>query len=389
MIPALAFASTLPNLAAWLLAHADELGGAFARLRRPVTAALTDPGASVDRVGSALVAHHNGQAQVLGLLHQHSTKLDDIAAAVDGVGDAAAEIDAKLGVLTTLSMISLGVTVLSQVHLAYQFARLAARLDRLLAELRDLKAMLQSDAQSELDAGLIQLKNALDTRPADPEMAAGLFNLAMNNLTRSAAKYAAHLQNGVGLDSPPFRWVLARSLTVAALGEASVYLHLRKPELAAQALANGLKSLRQHAKSVFARTVGAGPGNYLIPALAAHGITLEVVAELYRQARLAEVAEVPEAPSTAAELFESLRGRLPDDPYFGREGKVRRLRVEFAEAATAVEEVNRLRGLALAVEHYGRAGQDYLALAEQIRGEIEARRPDEGTCFAVFPETAA
>ena len=106
MHPALAFAGTHgPQLASWLLAHAGELGDAFARLSRPVTAAVTDP-AALDRIGSALVAQRNGQTEVIGLLHQHTTKFDGIAAAIDGVGAGQQALDGSSQVLPGLHALS-------------------------------------------------------------------------------------------------------------------------------------------------------------------------------------------------------------------------------------------------------------------------------------------
>src|SRR4051794_23909289 len=91
-----------PQLASWFLAHAAELGDAFARLTRPVMAAVTDPTASLDRIGSALVAQRDGQTEVLGLLHQHTARMDGISAAVDGIGAGQDALGRSVGLLTSL-----------------------------------------------------------------------------------------------------------------------------------------------------------------------------------------------------------------------------------------------------------------------------------------------
>lgn len=391
MYPALVFAGTHgPNIAAWLLAHSAELGDAAARVARPVMAAITDPTASLDRIGAALVARQDGRTEVVGLLHQHTSQLDGIAAAVDGVGRSVGDVGQAVGLLTSLSMVGLGMAVLSQAHIAFQFARLTERLKRLEAEVQEVKEMLHAGLRGELDAGLIKLQAGLDLRATAPERAEDRFRRAVDNLTNSGAKYAELLRGGVGARSPQTRWVLARHLTVAVLGEAAGHTRLGEPAAAAAALERGLAPLREHARAVFARTVGARPDAFLMPALADHGIGLEAMAELYRQATHAGVLD-GRARVTAAEVFESLRPGLGGGmtgPRFFRAGKVERLRTDFAEAAAAVEEVNRLAGLALAVRHCAGNGQDYPALAERIVAEVASRRPADGTCFAVFPPAA-
>ena len=93
------------------------------------------------------------------------------------------------------------------------------------------------------------------------------------------------------------------------------------------------------------------------------------------------------AARSAADVFESLRSGLAStaEPVLFKSRKVQGLRVEFAEASAAVEEVNRVHGLALVVDHCAHAGRDYTEVTAQVRSAVEARRPAEGDCFAAFP----
>ena len=390
MHPLLAFAGTYgPGLASWLLANADELGDAAARLTRPALAALTEPTASLDRIGSALVSQRHGQIEVIGLLHQHTTRLDRISTAVDEIGQSIDGLGHSVGLLTTLSMVGLGVSILSQVHLAFQFDRLTRRINAVDRRVRAVQDLLVQEHRAKLAHGLDDLRNAGDVAAADPQAGRQFTFDARLNLAGSRSSYTQQLSdqlaNPANVD-PLYLWMLARHLTTAALGEVACHLRLNQPDQAAGILRSATGVLTTHASAVFNRTVAPNPNRFLMPATAEYGVTLDAVAELYRQAAHAGVAaDTP--PATAADLFESLRGRWggASDPLFGKARKVRQLRAEFAEASAAVEEVNRLKGLALAIERYEHAGRTYLALSDQIVNQIAARRPEDGACFAVFP----
>ena len=176
---------------------------------------------------------------------------------------------------------------------------------------------------------------------------------------------------------------------MSALGEAAAYLRLGQKGQAVRSVETALAPLKDHAKSVFARTVGADPTQFLIPALAAHGITLEAIAELYRHAGHAG-AVGPGEELSAAGRFEALRGRLHAvrDPRFRVAAAVRRRVAEWAEASAVVEEVNRVRGLTLVINAYHRPDRSYTDLAADILREADARRPADGACLAFFPAPA-
>ncbi len=175
-------------------------------------------------------------------------------------------------------------------------------------------------------------------------------------------------------------------MTVSALGEAACQIQLGHPALAARALEAALVPLGRHCKAVFARTVGRDPARFLAPSMAAHGVTLEALAELYRQAGHAGAAEAGQRLS-ASERFESLRasGRVAFDPLFRADSRSRRLAAEWAEASAAVEEVNRVKGLALAIAAYGGPERSYADLAAEILREVAARSPEDGCRYAYFP----
>ncbi len=390
MHPMLVFAARYgPTLAPWLLAHSGELGDAAARLTRPVMAAITDPTASIDRIGSALVAQQNGQTEVIGLLHRQADATREVAAAVDGVRDAQEAIAGSANLLTSLSMVGLGMSVLSHGVLSIQLVALTRRLDRLASDVRQIRTMLQAQHRGELTAGLTALQNGIDVLASDPPQATRFFDNAIGKLTGSSANYAEQLRGEAGSGNHDYLWLLSRHLTVSALSEAACQLQLGHPTLAVRSLETALVRLREHAQAVFARTIETDPIRFLIPAMAPHGVTLEAMAELYRQAGHAGAARA-DHPLSAAERFEALRGRLyaVRDPRFRTASVVRRLSSEWSEATAAIEEVNRVKGLALAIGTYHSPTRSYTELVNQILREVDVRRAADGGCFAVFPAAA-
>ena len=392
MYPILTFGAAYgPEIATWLLANRVELGDAFERLSRPVTAALTDRTATIDRIGSVLVSQQNGHREVLGLLHQNTAKLDGISTAVENLGTAQVAIGHSIDVLTTLSMVGLGVSVLSQVHIAIQFAALTRRINTIDRGVKAIQEMLLQQNRAELAHGLDELHKAGESEKKDLTASQEFTLGARRNLAMSRASYSEQLdgQLSSGSSDPRHLWMLARHLMTAVLGEATALLRMNLPDQAIASLEDGLKPLRRHAAAVFTRTVAVKPTHFLMPGLKAHGITLESLTELFRQAVSAGVHEAT-SRIAAADLFESWRGALSgaSNPILWRESTLLRLRTEYVEAWAAIEDVNRLQGLILAVRTYQIAGRSYTDLMREILHQIATGSFQDGACLAVFPRTA-
>lgn len=403
MHPALLFTARYgPDIAEWLFANRDRIGSGFERFGAPVFDTLSGRSRDIERMGATLVSQQrNGQSEVIGLLHRQDGRLDDIGRAVDGVADAVrgvaegqAWLADSLGLLTSLSAVTLGFSVLTPAILVLQFRALSGRLDGLARAVKAIQVRLDTKYSSELDAGLTKLSIAGAGGHRDGATAREFLREACGRLIDSGAYYAGQL--GAELSAGPranraFAWLLARHLAVAALGTAACHLRMGDSGLAAGALRRALPPLRQHAAAVFARTVGAGasPMRYLMPAMKEHGATLESMAELYRQAEWAGALE-PASRRSAVEFFEDLRGRMgaARDPWLGKASAVRRMRCELAEATAAVEEVNRIGGLVLTLDHCATQGRDYLELEREILADLRGRAPVEGSCYAYFPTIA-
>jgi len=290
---------------------------------------------------------------------------------VDGIAVAQEAVSESIGVLTSLCAVNLGFSILTPAILLMQYTALCRRLDRLLRDMKGIQSRLDAMNVGDLNAGLTKLSAAGEVTNAE-SLKKDFLLAASDTLTDSQA------------------WLVARHLMVASLGVAACHLRHQQSALAMKAIKKALGPLRNHAAAVFRRTVGAGasPIRYLMPGLKEHGVTLESLAELHRQAEHAGVLDGARKQS-ATEFFEDLRGNLASaqDPWFRRTSTVQKRRCEFAEATAAVEEVNRIQGLVLALCHCGERGLDYFTLEWEILADVEARSVAPGSCYAYFPES--
>ena len=173
MHPALLYTARYgPQIAAWLFANRDQFAGTFDRFAAPVVETLSGGPQSIDRIGSVLTAQREGHREVIGLLHRQEVKIDGVGKAVDGVADAVqglaagqASIAATLGVLTSLSAVTLGFSVLTPAILLAQFRVLKGRLDRLSSEVKAIQERLDLKSAADLDAGLTFLGHAGEGGP--------------------------------------------------------------------------------------------------------------------------------------------------------------------------------------------------------------------------------
>jgi hypothetical protein len=382
MHPALVFTAEYgPQIARWLFIGLRSLDGG-GNLLKPVADDAIAGITTIARIGGTLAEVRDGQTVAIGLLHQHTNQLDRLGTAIDGIWGVQQSSQQMLSFLSVLSSVSLGVTALSHVTLQFQFAALRKRLDSMAADLKQIKGMIQAGHQAKITAGLNFLKNGLELSVANPSKAAGQFHHSSAALTESSAYYSHQLNDTASHPNSTYTWFVARHLIVSALGEAVAYLRSDEKLSAVRALKLAVVVLRKHALAVFARTVGTNTAEFLMPALAEGGITLETLTELFHQANLAGVTTGTSGQSTA-DVFEGLRSGLhrARNPLVNRRKTVERLRSAFVEATTAVEEVNRLQGLALAIERY----DDYGSLCESILRQIEDLRPADDTCVAFFP----
>lgn len=393
-MPVIAYLPAAGNLATWLWQNRAGLGDAFAPIADRVEHALGSSRPEIQRIGSAIVSIRDDQTQVLGLLHQHNAQLGGIAEAVAGLTTGQAVLGQSLDALRHLSMLSLGVSVASLgvstlalgvlLHQFHQLNRHVAELGRQIRRVRDLVAAQQLAV---LTAGLTQLQQGVEAvaagRVEEGRTVIGINGV--NNLTISVNTHAVLLDGELRAARPerPVVRELFRHLAVALMGEAGCHLALGHAASAVAAIRGQVGLAERYAREVFAQTVGAEPARFLCPALARHGVTIEFLAELFRQASHAGAVEGRPAV-TAADVLEEWRARLHTarDPF--RASTVTRMRTDLAEAVSAIEEVNRVKGFATVLAHYISAGEPYDLVLRDMLDEIARARPAVDSYLAYF-----
>jgi hypothetical protein len=213
-------------------------------------------------------------------------------------------------------------------------------------------------------------------------------SLADNNLKQGANNFADQLRAELERrsDRETLR-VIARYMTIAVLGEAGCQVALGKGGEAAKAIDGRLPTLQAYGRLVFEQTAGRDPTRFLIPAMAEQAVILDTLAELFRQADPAGVVQ-KSIGRGASDLFEAIRDDLfrVKDPWFRRTRAVRRMDAELAEARRAVEDVNWVANLALAIRESDQPGRPFRELTQLIDREISARAGSADTpCYIYLP----
>lgn len=376
------------HIASWLWMNRDALGTAWTKVSDAVASSLAAPRAEIHRLGSAIVSVHDDQTRVLGVLHEHSARLDGIDAAVSGLASGQAALGYSLGVLQNLSMLTLGISAASSLILFRQFHALRAQLARVERATHRIGTLAEAQQLGQLETGLNQLREGMeDIQSGRTEQGrAGISHNAANNLALNVNQHAILLDRELKssrVDRTVVR-MLFRHLIVGLMGVAGCHLALGHPARAQEAISTRMGLVEAYAKEMFRQTVGENPVRFLCPGMANRGVTMEFLVELYRQAVLANAFEAPNGVS-ATDLIENWRTRLhaSRDPFWS--STLGEWRAELAEALAAVEEVNRIKGFALGLGGIPSTILTHDAVLEAIQQELRASSDRTEARFAYFP----
>lgn len=126
--------------------------------------------------------------------------------------------------------------------------------------------------------------------------------------------------------------------------------------------------LQSIAKSAFEAVVQDRPEHYLRADMAKEGVSLELMTELYQQARLAGAVTSPEVES-AGQLFEHCRGKgiaAASSRFFRKDTKQDALQLRYLMAC--LEEINRIEGMRLLMAQANEKKTAISALRERVEG---------------------
>jgi hypothetical protein len=353
-----------------------------------VESSLIAPRSEIHRLGNAIVSIRDDQSQVLGLLHEHSAKLESIDSAIGGLTVSQVAIGHSLTVLQNLSMLTLGMSAFSYLILFRQFQALRIQVTQLEQKTHRLGAMVEAQQLGQLETGLTQLRDGIDDIKAGrTEQGKALINpTAANNLRLNVNVHAILLSRELKLRRPDRILIreLFRHLAVGLMGEAGCHLALGNNGRAREVIQGRMGLIEEYVKVVFRQTIGDNPVRFLCPGMAKRGITMDFLVELIRQAALAKAVDRTSNIS-AVDLIEDWRSHLHTsrDPFWS--STLDDWYAELTEALSAVEEVNRLKGFSLSLTGIDSGHVTYDDALAGIQQEMINYAMTEGFGFAYFP----
>jgi hypothetical protein len=377
-------AAEVVSWSSWLWQHREALQPILQRCGNAgdfAQAALHNPDGDLRRVGNTLIfGQAHGGEQVLAFVEQTAPQVASIQQAVGGIQAHVVPLSYSLASLQNLSMLTLGLSAFTPLVLGAQFLALQRRLGAIQQGIKELHKKLDANSMAQLRTGLDLQRQGADFLEAHDRANAHQRLSAALPFCIHSMKYFSELLGGE-LQQPKVRRVmvslLARHLAVALVGVASCQIGLEQDQHAFAQSLQELSLLRQATRTIFQQTVARDPAPYLLPPLRAHGVTLDLMARLFQQARDAGALD-PAADASVSAWFEAHRDAIfrARPPRLRSERWCRQLRSDLQEAMAAVEEMNRVVGLSRLVEQVRGSGQSTLAVMTQLRAQAAGPEAD-------------
>jgi hypothetical protein len=361
-----------PLLSLGLLDTKVRLGTWFFTKLLPVVGSkvkhfVEDPTGSVSRIGDLIVWNGQSGQKVLAGIESLHEKQDRIESVVRNIETAQIGIADSLGTLTSLSMLSLGVTSLSAGFMMWRLNALNERLKKIGSMVSDILALLTAEQQAHLLRALSNLAKYEHERAEDYLKHA-----------EQDSSFAVHVYRGLvirEIDNERRLSALSqfgRYYFLALLAQVrSLVLQNNKSIMAINLLVDEDKTLNSLAQTVFDAVMGEHPQVYLAPCFGPAHVTIDLLAEVYQQARFAGVNTNVEA-NDSGQMFEHFRPHLRDArvrrPMFGSRSRVEEeLLLKLKYLMACLEEVNRLRALKLRIEQANENRKSAQELEEEVR----------------------
>jgi hypothetical protein len=337
------------RLGLWVWKNRRQLDGVPQDPDEFIEAAFSDDGAGIHRAGSTLMRRgKDGRGSPVAFLGQSAHQLADVAKAVSGTVEAGEQVLSAVSLesLQTVSMVTLGLSAITPVLLAAQFGYLRKRFNELQKEIRQLEQLLETRYISELESGLELLESGV--RQHNMARIEG----ALQKCNDAAVFFANRVQSAIG--GPQDRrsiLLLSRHLAVAVCGTTRCYVAMEEDKEARKALGARVTALSAAARSVFQQTVAKNPVRFLVPELA-NEVSFASIVALFEQAEQAGALDTADplqralaSRPTAAEFFQTMRGRLFKSPFGFFRPNLSTVLLELRDATAIVEEANRVLSL--------------------------------------------
>jgi hypothetical protein len=265
---------------------------------------ITDPAGMIGRLGDLFVWTGPSGRRVLAGLEGAAENHARVAQAVGHIEAAQFGLAKGVVTLTHLSMATLGATSLAAGFLGW---RLKARDSRLIAvgrQIGDIRALIDAEQKALIQTALDHLHKYEQESSSGDLTAAQTKSFEATNLYRNLVEdELAGPRRPVALNQTGRYYLLALMAQIRSLVLGGS-LALAEERIETESVV-----LTALAHAFYDAVLGAAPEVYLDPRLQPDGITLDLLAELYRQARLAGVA-VPGEFADAGGTFEHLRPRV-------------------------------------------------------------------------------
>jgi hypothetical protein len=310
---------------------------------------ITDPTGVIGRLGDLFVWTGPSGRHVLAGLEGVAESQVRVAQAVGRVEAAQFGLAKGLVTLTHLSMATLGVASLAAAFLIWRVKALDGRLIAVGRQIGDIRALIDAQQKALIQTALDHLhKHEQEGSPDDLTAAQGKSFEATNLYRNLVEDELGGSRRPVALNQCGRYYLLALTAQVRSL------ILGGSLKLAEERIETESVTLTALAQALYDAVLGAAPEVYLDPRFQPDGVTLDLLAELYRQARQAGVA-VPGEFADAGGTFEHLRprvasARIPTVKVLKPLRRVKsRLLAGLKYLAACLEDINRVFALRLRI----------------------------------------
>lgn len=326
---------------------------------------LSDPVGHVVRVGDTLVWSGPSGQKVIGGLETLAESQGRIESAVVSIESAQVAMQGTLGVVQSLSIATLGVTSLTGAFMALRLQALYKRMENVSRSIKDLEGKIDAQNKAHLKSS-IQFLREHDEKPGDGSKLRQALGEARRatNIHESLA-----IEEANGLARLPVLNYRSRFYVISFLTELRCMMSTDDSEQAMVRINEEQQSLKKIAAACFDQTLKTDPERYLRASFQQKGVSLDLLADIYKQARQIGIIDQPSVED-ANGMFEHVRGKLHKRRSFRNwmfgakvEDELQKLRYLLA----CLEETSKIDGLKLMIEDVHQKKESLSELMMKLR----------------------